>query len=91
MTTRFEVIYHADPHPSRGGKRFTVNVNGRVFLTDSQRECMTELAHFLLDECKPDVTAQIIQHNINAVKMVEDAMGLNTCSVCGVEDSRCAC
>ena len=47
---RFEVIYHADPHPSRKGKRYTVNVDGRVILTDSQRECMTELAHFLLDE-----------------------------------------
>lgn len=72
--TRFEVIRHADPHPSRKGAHYTVNVNGRVFLTDSQRECMTELARFLLE--KPDTAAMIQQHNINACRMVQRAMGL---------------
>jgi hypothetical protein len=63
--TRFEIIYHADPHPSREGKRFTVNVNGRVFLTDSQRECVTELAHFLLDEWPEIPPLQPITTKVN--------------------------
>lgn len=78
--TRFEVIYHADPHPSRKGKRYTVNVNGRVILTDSQRECVRELAEFLLkldgEAGKPDVSAMIQEHNINVCRMVQRAMGL---------------
>jgi len=45
---RFEVIIHDEPHPSRNGRRYTINADGRVKLSDSQRECMRELAEFLL-------------------------------------------
>ena len=50
---RFEVIIHDEPHPSRNGRRYTINANGRVKLSDSQRECVRELAEMLLAEPKP--------------------------------------
>lgn len=78
--TRFEIIIHADPHPSRNGARYTINADGRVKVTGSQRECVRELAEFLLrldgEDDKPDVTAMIQQHNINVCRMVQRAMGL---------------
>ena len=45
---RFEVIIHDEPHPSRNGRRYTINADGRVKLSDSQRECVRELAEMLL-------------------------------------------
>jgi hypothetical protein len=47
---RFEVIIHDEPHPSRNGRRYTINANGRVKLSDSRRECMGELAEMLFEK-----------------------------------------
>jgi hypothetical protein len=45
---RFEVIIHDEPHESRNGRRYTINADGRVKLSDSQRECVQELVTLLI-------------------------------------------
>ena len=45
---RFEIIIHDEAHPSRQGRRYTINADGRVKLSDSQRECVQELVTLLI-------------------------------------------
>jgi hypothetical protein len=77
---RFEIIYYDDPHPSRCGKRYTVNVNGQAFLVDSKADCIKACAAYLADTdetaARPSVDAMISEHNVNVVKMVQRAMGV---------------
>jgi hypothetical protein len=71
---RFEIIFHAVPHPS--GKRYTINVDGLVVLTDSASACISRCARFLSDtENEVDeLNAKIANHNQTVVTLVEDIM-----------------